>query len=358
MPYIKVTCSVELDKATKTEVAMAVTKATSEGFGKPTSAVMVSVDTSECLMFAESMDPCAVVNVQGIGGELSQVLKLLSAAVHEHTKIPENRIFVNMVSFEATFWGRGQLTIAEHRAAAAPTRIALAYALALLEDFPTHSPAGIGMPSPAGWMIRPSTAEEKKKPCWNCSAAVGSAELFCDKCEHLLAPDEEASHFEVLGLEESFDVDIKKLERDFWSLQKKLHPDRFGYRHETEQDFSAEHSSRVNDAYKVMKSPIDRAIYMLEKRGVTALSEGGSSDVDPAVLMNVMETREELADAETSEELSRLETVARNDEDRLIAQISDAFARDDLETATRAAIELRYATKLREEVEAKRVSQM
>eukprot|EP00512_Aurantiochytrium_limacinum_P003500 CAMPEP_0171497140 /NCGR_PEP_ID=MMETSP0958-20121227/7100_1 /TAXON_ID=87120 /ORGANISM="Aurantiochytrium limacinum, Strain ATCCMYA-1381" /LENGTH=262 /DNA_ID=CAMNT_0012031337 /DNA_START=234 /DNA_END=1022 /DNA_ORIENTATION=- len=200
--------------------------------------------------------------------------------------------------------------------------------------------------------------DERERPCWKCGEMTPASGLFCGFCDHLQAPDEHASHFEVFKLPESFDIDVDNLERQFWSLQKKLHPDRFGYRHEKEQEHSAEYSSRVNNAYKVLKSPLNRAVYMLERRGIDALSEGGTSNVDPELLMKVMEMREELHSTNSPEVLSRLEEGARADVSEFSHQISDAFARDDMNAATQAAIELRYAEKLCEEIEAKRMSNL
>ena len=61
----------------------------------------------------------------------------------------------------------------------------------------------------------------------------------------------------------AFDVDQRQLETRYKHLQRDLHPDKFGLRDKKEQDFSAEQSSLVNHAYTLLKSPLQRALYLV-----------------------------------------------------------------------------------------------
>lgn len=60
----------------------------------------------------------------------------------------------------------------------------------------------------------------------------------------------------------------------------------------------------MNKAYHTLKDPLARAKYLLELQGV----EVGESDSleDPALLMEVMEIREELDEATTEEEVAQV----------------------------------------------------
>ena len=71
------------------------------------------------------------------------------------------------------------------------------------------------------------------------------------------------SQFLTCSTEPSFDVDIRKLESRYKQLQKDLHPDKFGNQEPKAQQYSAEQSSLVNHAYVKLKSPLQRALYLV-----------------------------------------------------------------------------------------------
>mmetsp|Transcript_1807 Transcript_1807/g.4200 ORF Transcript_1807/g.4200 Transcript_1807/m.4200 type:complete len:122 (+) Transcript_1807:40-405(+) len=119
MPFISVLTNVPLTLELKHAAGKALIQAIADGFGKPTASVTVNVEFAEGLMTAGTAEPCAMANIQGIGGELSQALKPVTDALHKELSIPEDRISMNMVSFDASMWGRSGITVAEARAAAA-----------------------------------------------------------------------------------------------------------------------------------------------------------------------------------------------------------------------------------------------
>jgi hypothetical protein len=63
--------------------------------------------------------------------------------------------------------------------------------------------------------------------------------------------------------EPTYDVDKHQLEARYKRLQKDLHPDKFGGRDAQQQEYSAEQSSLVNHAYAKLKSPLQRALYLV-----------------------------------------------------------------------------------------------
>jgi len=63
--------------------------------------------------------------------------------------------------------------------------------------------------------------------------------------------------------EPTYDVDKGQLEARYKRLQKELHPDKFGVRDAQQQEYSAEQSSLVNHAYVKLKSPLQRALYLV-----------------------------------------------------------------------------------------------
>jgi len=64
--------------------------------------------------------------------------------------------------------------------------------------------------------------------CWKCGDMINlNQDLFCNSCEVVQKPTDDANYFEILGVEKEFDVDAKELTKKFRLLQMQLHPDRF-----------------------------------------------------------------------------------------------------------------------------------
>jgi molecular chaperone HscB len=76
------------------------------------------------------------------------------------------------------------------------------------------------------------------------------------------------NYFEIFGLPRMLRVDESKLQREFYKLSRKLHPDTFAQASADEQQWSLELSSQLNDAYRTLKDPIARTEYLLKLEGV------------------------------------------------------------------------------------------
>jgi molecular chaperone HscB len=74
------------------------------------------------------------------------------------------------------------------------------------------------------------------------------------------------SHYQVLGYDrEILNLDLADLEKRFFRLSKKFHPDRFASKSPQEIQISHDRSSAVNNAYRTLKDPVSRAKYIVEK---------------------------------------------------------------------------------------------
>ena len=71
------------------------------------------------------------------------------------------------------------------------------------------------------------------------------------------------NHFELFGLPVNFELDSASLATTYRDLQRTLHPDNFANSSERERLLSVQKSSQINDAYSILKSPIQRAEYIL-----------------------------------------------------------------------------------------------
>jgi molecular chaperone HscB len=76
------------------------------------------------------------------------------------------------------------------------------------------------------------------------------------------------NHFELFRLPARFSIDPAALEARYHELQREVHPDRFAAAPDAERRVSMQLATRVNEAYQTLKSPLRRAVYILQLRGV------------------------------------------------------------------------------------------
>jgi molecular chaperone HscB len=93
------------------------------------------------------------------------------------------------------------------------------------------------------------------------------AQQFCSACGKV-QPPVPADYFSFFGLPRHLHLDTAALEREFYVLSRKLHPDLYARAQAQEQQWSLEQSSRLNDAYRTLKDPIKRTQYLLRLEGV------------------------------------------------------------------------------------------
>ncbi len=204
------------------------------------------------------------------------------------------------------------------------------------ENPDTHSAAG------------PTAGRAGLVTCWSCKGPAGSGDLFCPTCRAVQPPGQ-ADHFARLGLPATFDIDQAALDRRYFDLQRILHPDRFVNSTPRERTLSQQQAVSLNEAYEVLKDPLSRADYMVRLKGTEVLPEGCNLVNDEELLVESMELRQALAEAETVGEVDVLARRAADDIGACIEQLSALFAGDDLEGAIRLTTRLKYLRKLAEE---------
>ena len=104
------------------------------------------------------------------------------------------------------------------------------------------------------------------------------------------------NHFELFGLSPAYALDLEHLDRAYRDIQARVHPDRFAHAGDAERRASMQMTTQVNGAYRVLKSPVQRASYLLQLNGVDTGFET-STAMSPEFLMEQMELREKLAAA-------------------------------------------------------------
>jgi molecular chaperone HscB len=89
------------------------------------------------------------------------------------------------------------------------------------------------------------------------------------------------NYFEFFSLPRKLQLDVSALEKQFYTLSRKLHPDRFAAKPVAEQEAALAQSSLLNDAYRTLKDPIARTQYLLTLEGIQ-LEEQSKAATDAA----------------------------------------------------------------------------
>ncbi|MES1261752.1 MAG: Fe-S protein assembly co-chaperone HscB [Acidobacteriota bacterium] len=97
-----------------------------------------------------------------------------------------------------------------------------------------------------------------------------------------------SDYFEFFELPRALSLDLKNLEKRFYALSRQLHPDLFSRKNAREQEYSLEATAILNDAYRVLKDPVARALYVLKQEGFD-VGEQTTKDVAPELLEEVFE---------------------------------------------------------------------
>jgi len=114
--------------------------------------------------------------------------------------------------------------------------------------------------------------------CWSCGDM--RAAHFCASCGKVQPPSP-VDYFTFFGMPPKLNLDVAALEKDFYELSRRLHPDLNARAGSQEQEWSLEQSSLLNDAYRTLRDPIKRTEYLLHLEGI-ALEEQSKAATEQA----------------------------------------------------------------------------
>src|SRR6202008_2102734 len=119
---------------------------------------------------------------------------------------------------------------------------------------------------------------EETQSCWSCGTM--RAVHFCESCGKV-QPPAPVDYFTFFGFPPKLNLNAAMLEKEFYELSRKLHPDLNARAGSQEQEWSLEQSSLLNDAYRTLWDPIKRTQYLLRLEGVE-LEEQSKSATEQA----------------------------------------------------------------------------
>ena len=159
--------------------------------------------------------------------------------------------------------------------------------------------------------------------CWACHSARTHAKLVCGECGKVQATTE-ANYFEVFGLPAALHLDTAKLEEEFYRLSRRLHPDLFARATDKEQQWSLENTSLLNDAYRTLKDPIKRTMYLLKLEGAEYSEEDRDRTSQKNPSRVPADLLEEAFELNMQLEEMRMATTAGEDDPQLRSDLQSA----------------------------------
>jgi molecular chaperone HscB len=202
--------------------------------------------------------------------------------------------------------------------------------------------------------------------CWSCEKEAG-ARALCASCgapQPVATHGARADHFAVLGVPRRYDLDVSVLEAAYKDLSRKLHPDRFAKADPRARRAALQRTVALNDAWRTLKEPMKRAAYLLELGGVKlATDDGGARSggvaASPALLLEMLELREELGDARAAGDDAKVRVLGESMRARaaraqaaVTAALAGEATPERLEAAARELVALRYYGRFLDEVAA------
>lgn len=163
---------------------------------------------------------------------------------------------------------------------------------------------------------------------------------------HVPAPDP----FTVFGLPRSLDLDERALESRYLRLSRECHPDLHRAKETGDCIAVLQRSAEINDAWRILRDPWQRARALLELLSPGALER--NKKLDPAFLVEALELAEAVAfaDPDAAARLrERLRTTIAADYEALRA----ALERGDADAAARRFHASHYHQKALQDLDAK-----
>lgn len=164
-----------------------------------------------------------------------------------------------------------------------------------------------------------------------------------------LSVDVSSDYYRIFNLPEDYQIDAELLQQRYRDIQRECHPDRYTGKSAHEQRVAVQYAAAINQAYTVLRSPVQRALYLLERMGGNANNENATvSDID--FLARQIELRERLHSAEETadslKELAALRDEVAHEFSQLQALFTQQYRDRDVQTATHTLAQMQFFSKL------------
>jgi len=165
--------------------------------------------------------------------------------------------------------------------------------------------------------------------------------------------------FDVFNIEKSFSIDKNHIEKEYFLLQNKYHPDRFVNASEEEKFEAAQSSIFINKAYNTLKDDLKRSEYILKIQSIMVNTESSDSIKPcPILLMEVMEDRDQLSELKNFDDIQDFENRINSKKEKCLNELDNEFNNENYNDAASLTIRLQFLTKILEEIRLKKLKEL
>jgi len=135
------------------------------------------------------------------------------------------------------------------------------------------------------------------------------------------------NYFELFDLETSFFISDSNLKDSYRREIARFHPDKYASKTDSEKLQALQNTSLLNTAFDSIKSPLNRASYLLKLDGIDPFDEKDTSMAHDFLILQI-ELREELEVIESKTDSDQLEDFILRIESHIqskVESISNAF---------------------------------
>lgn len=165
-----------------------------------------------------------------------------------------------------------------------------------------------------------------------------------------------ADFFGVLGMPVRYAMDRETLEQAYLARAQAVHPDRFAAADSGQRRAAMECSSRVNEGYRVLRNPVQRAEYLV-KLGGTDLDSSDPNTGAPAMgqgfLIEMIEQREAVEQAREAgpAAVDDFRDQVEAEMDSTLRAAITAIEADNISQAATCLVRRRYFQRLHDELD-------
>ncbi|MBR7003214.1 MAG: Fe-S protein assembly co-chaperone HscB [Neisseriaceae bacterium] len=159
--------------------------------------------------------------------------------------------------------------------------------------------------------------------------------------------------FALFHLPQDYAIDLAVLEQTYRVLAAQYHPDRAAGQSAFHQKENMMMTASINQAYGVLRDDIERGVHMLALHGIDANAHEYNI-ADPEFLMQQMEWREDLENAQTLDEVNKLNQQIQEVKCDVQQQLLAEFHNQNYPNATQTLQRLRFVHKLLTAIDEKR----
>ncbi|WP_426144860.1 Fe-S protein assembly co-chaperone HscB [Polaromonas sp. DSR2-3-2] len=163
----------------------------------------------------------------------------------------------------------------------------------------------------------------------------------------------QSNDFELFGVPMQFAQDRAQLDARWKELQREAHPDKFTGQGPAAQRLAMQWSVRINEAYQRLKDPLKRASYLCELHGAPINAENNTT-MPGVFLMQQMEWREALEDAESIDDLDKIALESKTGQHEQLLKIEQTLDQEkDFSEAAQQVRSLMFIERFAREVDAR-----